>query len=61
MGVKEAAHAAIDALADNASLQDAAERIALLAALEIGRQALREGHWKSQEDVEKLLPSWVEK
>ena len=63
MSVKEkaAAHAAIDALPDTATLQDAAERIALLAALEKGRQAVREGRWKSQEDVEKLLPSWLEK
>ena len=61
MSVKEAAHAAIDALPDTASLQDAAERIALLAALEKGRQAVCEGRWKSQEEVEKLLPSWLAK
>jgi hypothetical protein len=63
MGVKEkaAAHAAIDALPESATLQDAAERIALLAALEKGRQAVREGRWQTQEDVEKLLPSWLEK
>lgn len=61
MGVKEAAHAAIDALPDEATFQDAADRLALLAALEKGRKAVREGRWKSQEDVEKLLPSWLEK
>ncbi len=61
MSVKEAAHAAIDALPDEATLQDAADRLALLAALEKGRQAVREGRWKSQEDVEKLLPSWLGK
>ncbi len=61
MGVKEAAHAVIEALPDTASLQDAADRIALLAALEKGRQAVREGRWKSQEEVEKLLPSWLAK
>lgn len=61
MSVKDVAHAAIDALPDTASLQDAADRIALLAALEKGRQAMREGRWKSQEEVEKLLPTWLEK
>lgn len=61
MSVKDVAHAAIDALPDTASLQDAADRIALLAALEKGRQAMREGRWKSQEEVEKLLPSWLER
>jgi hypothetical protein len=61
MSVKEAAHAAIDGLPDNATLQDAADRLALLAALEKGRQAVREGRWKSQEEVEKLLPLWLEK
>jgi predicted transcriptional regulator len=63
MSVKEkaAAHAAIDALPDTATLQDAAERLALLAALEKGRRAVREGRWQTQEDVEKLLPSWLEK
>lgn len=61
MSVKDVAHAAIDALSDTASLQDAADRIALLAALEKGRQAMREGRWKSQEEVEKLLPTWLEK
>lgn len=60
MSVKEAAHAAIEALPDNASLQDAADRLALLAALEKGRKAIREGRSKSQEEVEKLLPSWLE-
>jgi predicted transcriptional regulator len=44
-----------------ATLQDAADRIALLAGLEQGSQAAREGRWQTQEDVEKLLPSWLEK
>jgi predicted transcriptional regulator len=61
MSVKEAAHPAIEALPDSASLQDAADRVALLAALEKGRQAVREGRWKSPEEVEKLLSSWLEK
>jgi hypothetical protein len=61
MSVKEAAHAAIDALPEEATLQDAADRLALLAALERGRHAVRESRWKTQEDVEKLLPSWLEK
>ena len=61
ISVKDAAHAAIEALPDTASLQDAADRIALLAAREKGRQAVREDRWKSQEEVEKLLPSWFEK
>ena len=61
MSVKEAAHAAIDALPVEATLQDAADRLALLAALEKGRRAVRDGRWKSQEEVEKLLPSWLEK
>ena len=61
MSVKEAAHAAIDSLPEEATLQDAADRLALLAALERGRKAVRDGRWKLQEDVEKLLPSWLEK
>lgn len=61
MSVKEAAQAAIEALPDDASLQDAADRLALLAALEKGRKAILEGRSKSQEDVEKLLPSWLGK
>ena len=60
MSVKEAAHAAIDTLPNEATLQDAADRLALLAALEKGRQAVKEGRWKSQEDMEKLLPKWLE-
>ena len=61
MSAKEAAHAIIDALPEEATLQDVADRLVLLAALEKGRQAVREGRWKAQEDVEKLLPSWLEK
>jgi hypothetical protein len=58
---KAAAPAAIDALPDTATLQDAADRIALLAGLEQGRQAVREGRWQTQENVEKRFPSWLEK
>lgn len=61
MSVKEAAHAAIDALPDTATLQDAADRLALLAALEKARQAIREQRSRPQEEVEKLLPSWLGK
>ena len=61
MSIKDAAHAAIEALPESATLQDAADRLALLAALEKGRQAVREGRWKTQDDVEKLLPAWLGK
>ncbi|MBI2814618.1 MAG: hypothetical protein HYX71_10070 [Opitutae bacterium] len=61
MSTKELAHAAIDALPEDATLQDAAEKLALLAALEKSRQSVKAGHWKSQADVEKLLPQWLEK
>jgi hypothetical protein len=61
MSVKEAARAAIDSLPEDATLQDAADRIALLAAIEKGRKDIREGRWTVQEDVEKLLPTWLEK
>ena len=61
MSTKEVAHAAIEALPDSATLQDAADRLALLAALEKGRKAVREGRYKSQEEVEKLLPKWLGK
>ena len=61
MSVKEAAHPAIEALPDTASLPDAADRVALLAALEKGRHAVREGRWRSPEEVEKLLSSWLGK
>jgi hypothetical protein len=61
MSTKELAHAAIDALPADATLQDAAEKLALLAALEKSRQGVKTGHWKTQADVEKLLPQWLEK
>jgi|GEM_PF-1638515 len=61
MSAKEAAHAAIDELPEGATLQDAADRLALLAAVEKGRLDVREGRWQTQEDVEKLLPSWLGK
>ncbi|MCX6954394.1 MAG: hypothetical protein NTV51_19760 [Verrucomicrobia bacterium] len=61
MSAKDSAHAAIDRLPDGATLQDAADRRALLAALEKGRRDVREGHWQTQEDVEKLFPSWTGK
>jgi DNA mismatch repair ATPase MutL len=61
MSTKELAHAAIDTLPDDATLQDAAEKLALLAALEKSRQSVTTGHWKTQADVEKLLPQWLEK
>ncbi len=61
MSTKELAHAAIDALPADATLQDAAEKLALLAALENSRQSVKTGHWKTQADVEKLLPQWLEK
>ena len=58
---KEQAHAAIETLPDNATLQDAADKLALLAALEKSRECVKTGHWKPQADVEKLLPQWLEK
>lgn len=61
MSVKKAARSAIDALPEKATLQDAADRLALLAALEKGRQAVKEGRWRSQDDVEKLLLKWIER
>ena len=56
MSTKELAHAAIDALPDDATLQDAAEKLALLAALDKSRESVKTGHWKTQAEVEKLLP-----
>jgi hypothetical protein len=61
MCTKELAHAAINALPDDATLQDAAEKLALLAALDKSRDTVKTGHWKTQADVEKLLPQWLEK
>ncbi len=61
MSTKELAHAAIDELPENATLQDAADKLALLAALEKSRQSVKKGHWKTQAEVEKLLPQWLEK
>lgn len=58
MSTKELAHAAIDALPDDATLQDAAEKLALLAALDKSRESVKTGHWKTQADVEALLPQW---
>lgn len=61
MSNKDVAHAAIEALPDDATLQDAADRLALLAALEKGRDSVKAGHWRMQADVEQLLPRWLEK
>jgi hypothetical protein len=61
MSTKELAHAAIEALPENATLQDAADRLALLAALEKGRDSVKAGHWKEQAAVEQLLPQWLGK
>jgi hypothetical protein len=59
MSTKETALAAIAALPDDATLQDAAEKLVLLAAIEQGRRAVREGRSRSQDEVEKLLPTWL--
>ena len=61
MSTKELAHAAIETLPEGATLQDAADKLALLAALEKSREQVKTGHWKSQADVESLLPQWLEK
>ena len=61
MSSKETAFAAIAALPEDATLQDAAERLALLAGIEKGRRDVREGRSRTQDDVEKLLPTWLGK
>ena len=61
MSTKELAHAAIETLPEGATLQDAADKLALLAALEKSREQVKTGHWKSQTDVKSLLPQWLEK
>ncbi len=61
MSNKELAQAAIAALPEDATLQDAADRLALLAALEKGRDSVKAGHWRMQAAVEQLLPQWLEK
>ena len=58
---KAQAHAAIETLPDDATLQDAADKLVLLAALEKSRESVKTGQWKPQADVEKLLPQWLEK
>lgn len=45
---KAQAHAAIETLPDDATLQDAAEKLALLAALEKSRESVKTGHCKPQ-------------
>ena len=59
MSTKELAHAAIEALPDDATLQDAAERLELLAAVEQGRKSVRQGRSQPQTEVEKFLPTWL--
>jgi predicted transcriptional regulator len=58
MSTKNIALAAIAAMPDDATLQDAAEKLALLAAIEKGRRDVREGRTRPQEEVEELLPTW---
>ena len=61
MSTKELAYAAIKALPDDATMQDAADKLTLLAALEKSRENVKTGHWKPQAEVERLLPQWLEK
>jgi hypothetical protein len=61
VSTKELAYAAIKSLPDDATLQDAADKLALLAALEKSRENVKTGHWKTQAEVERLLPQWLEK
>jgi hypothetical protein len=56
---RELADAAIEALPEDATLQDVAYKLALLAALEKNRDSFKTGHWKPQAKVEKLLSQWL--
>lgn len=58
---KERAHAATEALPDDATLQGGADNLALLAALGNSRESVKTDQGKPLAEVEMLLPQWREK
>lgn len=61
MSTKELAMETIQHLPDDASWQDIEERIRFLAALEKGREEVREGKVVPHEEVRELLNAWTTK
>ncbi len=58
---KQLALRTLGALPDTASLHDIREELEILESIKEGQQAAREGHTKTQEEVELLFGSWNSK
>jgi predicted transcriptional regulator len=61
MSVKEQLLASIQNLPDNATWQDAEERIRYLSAIDEGRAQLDRGQGIAHEDVKAQVRSWFQK
>ena len=59
MGSKQQVLQAIEELPDDASAEDALDRILLLVKVERGLRQADEGHLMSQEDVRQRMARWL--
>lgn len=58
---KELVLSTLEALPETASLVDIRGEVEVLEAIKEGQQAAREGHTKTQEEVEELFETWSSK
>jgi predicted transcriptional regulator len=56
---KEAVIDALARLPENASLEEIAEELRIMAAVRRGREASAAGRTKTQQEVEQLVESWA--
>lgn len=61
MSAKQLALDSIEKLPDDASFEEIAKRLEVIAAIEKGVDSLDRGEGKSIEEVEKLMASWITK
>jgi len=61
MSAKQMALDSIEKLPDNASFEDIAKRLEVVAAIEKGLDSLDRGEGKSIDEVEKVMASWTTK
>jgi predicted transcriptional regulator len=59
MSVKEMARQVIDALPDEADMEEVMYALYLRAAIEKGEKDIREGRWVSQAEAEKRIRQWA--
>jgi len=58
---KQVAIETINNLPENASMQEIAEELQIMAALRQGKEDLRAGRVKSHAQVEKMFEEWISK